>query len=124
MIFETGACRRCLKTLKNHQLSQKFGQNMKKCPFSTSFKSIFFNSRTFIHLDKEIQNNILYNFEFSHSGFPCSHDKRTGISKLFLSLFKIFFYISTPIPGTLKSNFGHTRSVTTNNDMVVLICRT
>ena len=40
----------------------------------------------------KIQNDI-YDFEFSHSGFPCLYDKRAGISKLFchsLSYFTIY----------------------------------
>ena len=33
------------------------------------------------------------NFEFFHSGFPHSQDKRAGISKIFLSFFTLFLYI-------------------------------
>ena len=43
----------------------------------------------------KIQNNIIciiipiYNFEFSRSGYPCSHNKRAGISKIFFEAIKI-----------------------------------
>ena len=47
---------------------------------------------------RKIQNYINY-FEFFYSGFPRSHDKRLGISKLFLSFFILFLYI--PWPGDL-----------------------
>ena len=53
--------------------------------------------------------NICY-FEFSHSGFPCSQDKRVGISKKFLSFFTLFlnfFWNSHPfILWTWKSRVG------------------
>ena len=37
----------------------------------------------------------IYNFEFSHSGFPRWEDKRAGISKIFVSFFTLFLYIFT-----------------------------
>ena len=42
---------------------------------------------------RKIQNNI-HNFEFSYSGFSLSQDKRVRISKLFMSFFTLFFYIT------------------------------
>ena len=59
----------------------------------------FWNSCSFILWMKKSSRkwsgkiqNICY-FEFSHSGFPHSQDKRAGISKKFLSFFTLFFYI-------------------------------
>ena len=37
-------------------------------------------------------------FEFSHSGFPRSQDKRAGISKKMLSFFTLFLYIPWNYP--------------------------
>ena len=51
----------------------------------------------FYHANEEIQSgkiqNYIYYFEFSHSGFPQSEDKRAGISKIFLLFFTLFLYI-------------------------------
>ena len=42
MIFQSGACGRCCRTLKNHQIMQKFGENEEK-PWSTCLQLIFRN---------------------------------------------------------------------------------
>ena len=41
---------------------------------------------------RKIQNSI-YDFEFSHTGFPCSQDKRAGISIFSVVLYTVFLYI-------------------------------
>ena len=43
----------------------------------------------------KLKKNICY-FEFAHSGFPRSQDKRAGISKKILSFFTLFLYIPDP----------------------------
>ena len=55
---------------------------------------LFYIANEEIQQKTEQENSKLaYYFEFSHSGFPHSQDKRAGISKIFLLFFTLFLYI-------------------------------
>ena len=50
---------------------------------------------------RKIHNNwciYINDFEFHGFGFPCSHEKRVGIPKFFLSFFTLFLYVCTLLP--------------------------